>query len=98
MPARGVWYCDHLHGEEIVCSALVCGMGTVCHGLFLLPFGVTVRLRFVALPGYLVYYISTAFGARAKEKSQEGQVQSNVNSSNIFWTMEICSRHGCSSH
>ena len=55
-------------------------------------------LRFVALPGYLVYCSSTAFGARAKEKSQEGQVQSNVNSSNIFWTMEICSRHGCSSY
>ena len=53
-----VWHCDHLLGK------LVCGLCTVCQGLFDLPLGVIGKLCSVtvALPGYFLYFYQVGGG------------------------------------
>ena len=46
----------------LLCLSLVCGVCTVCHGLFTFPLGVIGRLCsvIVALSGHLLYYSRTS--------------------------------------
>ena len=58
-----VWHFDRLVGGKeswLLYLSMICGMCTVCHGLFALPRGVIDRLYcvFVALSGHLLFYLS----------------------------------------